>query len=122
STYTPLSSGNHCVKITDDNGCESEVECVDFIVSIPAEPSESVRIEPNPVDETFRIVAPSAGSAPCAVRLLDMCGHEVMRQVFSSIAELREARFQVTNEPAGVYFVVVDLGTNAPLILKLVKI
>ncbi|MFM8569453.1 MAG: hypothetical protein ACKOB6_07620, partial [Candidatus Kapaibacterium sp.] len=122
STYTPLSSGNHCVKITDDNGCESEVECVDFIVSIPADPSESVRIEPNPVDETFRIIAPSAGSAPCAVRVLDMCGREVMRQAFSSGEELREARFQVTNEPAGVYFVVVDLGTNAPLILKLVKI
>ena len=120
-SYRPAKSGNHCVKITDDNGCQSEVECVDFIVSVSPETSESIRIEPNPVDETFRIITPATGSAPCFVRVLDVCGREVMRQAFSSAEALTEYRFRVANEPAGVYFVVVDLGTNTSLVVKLVK-
>jgi hypothetical protein len=55
------------------------------------------------------------------VRVLDVCGREVMRQAFSSAEALTEYRFRVANEPAGVYFVVVDLGTNTSLVVKLVK-
>jgi hypothetical protein len=129
SAYEPTKSGNICVKITDENGCSSEVECVDFIVSVDESGGESgsgsiaaqTRIEPNPVDESFRVVLSDAGSWPCTVRILDLQGVECARTSFASAQELSAHRFSMNGKASGVYMVAIDIAGGRSIVLKVVK-
>ncbi|MFN9776644.1 MAG: VPS10 domain-containing protein [Candidatus Kapaibacterium sp.] len=129
SAYEPTKSGNICVKITDENGCTSEVECVDFIVSVDESGGESgsgtiaaqTRIEPNPVDDSFGVILADAGLVPCTVRILDLQGVECSRASFASAQELSAHRFSMSGKASGVYMVAIDISRCLSIVLKVVK-
>lgn len=67
-------------------------------------------VYPNPSNGTFKVSIRSVVSDHFAISIFDTNGRSISKQTFSSLVELNNYQFNLTNEPTGIY--IIKLYTN----------
>lgn len=120
ASFTPGQSGQYAVMI-NENGCTATSSCYSFTmnnVNIVANHQNSIKLYPNPTNQHFNISFEES-QEQVQIRLMDVSGRVLQEQYYDQF--LQEEWSLAASAPAGMYIVSVQVGTQAPVHLKLIK-
>ena len=100
-----LAAGNHCVTVTDNNGCETNT-CVTLtdpvITGVVGQTEISLNIYPNPANELFTIEMELPQTIEMTIAMYDLAGSIVFTANREAAGHYKE-NFDVTKLAAGMY-------------------
>lgn len=125
SIFAPGSTGTYAVRVTW-NGCVYTSPCVRFVGSSVllsnstaiASTENNIQLYPNPTNGHFTI-SMEESQEQVQIRLMDVSGRVLQEQYYEQF--LQEEWSLEASAPAGMYIVSVQVGTQAPVHLKLIK-
>ncbi len=122
SSYTAKSTGTYCVRITDQNGCRSDLSCSNIVVGVDDLESASIlRLEPNPADTYIRIHSTLSVRSLVRLSLVDERGRELFSNTLHSASDLNGYRIDLSSVAAGAYTFIADVDGSMVVVRKVVK-
>ncbi|MEM7037185.1 MAG: LamG-like jellyroll fold domain-containing protein, partial [Bacteroidota bacterium] len=104
NTFTPPTSGDYYVIVSDSNGCVSDTAMSFMFVNIDAGISHSIRIFPNPNNGEFQVSVPANAGEAVQIQVMDIQGRVLRSNVMTHISNgYWEEVVQMETVPAGVY-------------------
>jgi hypothetical protein len=117
-TYTPNSSGNYAVIVTNYNGCADTSECVAFILTaIKNDIFKEMKVFPNPTYGTVNIDFGRLVDQ-CVIRLTDVVGNIVLQQ---AVNNQTTTKLNIDNVANGIYFLYLRSKNNDETVYKILK-
>ena len=117
-TYTPQSSGNYAVIVTNYNGCSDTSECVAFILTaIKNDIFKEMKVFPNPTNGTVNIDFGRLINQ-CVISLIDVVGNIVLQQ---AVNNQTTTKLNIDNVANGIYFLFLRSKNNDETVFKILK-
>ncbi|QIX62449.1 T9SS type A sorting domain-containing protein [Hymenobacter sp. BT18] len=80
-----------------------------------------ISVFPNPGSGDFQLLLDNAQRGPVVLQVLDAVGREVRREAFVKPGSRVQRPLQLTDLPAGLYLVRIQIGASAPTTSRLIK-
>ncbi|QQR97682.1 MAG: T9SS type A sorting domain-containing protein [Sphingobacteriales bacterium] len=117
-TYSPDSSGNYAVIVTNYNGCADTSECVAFILTaIKNDIFKETKVFPNPTYGTVNIDF-GRSLEQCVIRVTDVIGNIVLQQ---TVNNQTTTQLSIDNVANGIYFLYLKTKNNDEMVYKILK-
>ena len=117
-TYTPTSSGNYAVIVTNYNGCADTSECVAFtLTAIKNDFFKEMKVFPNPTSGTVNIDFGRL-QEQCLISLTDVVGNIVLQQ---TVNNQTTTKLNIDNVANGIYFLYLRSKNNDEIVFRILK-
>ncbi|MBC7885308.1 MAG: T9SS type A sorting domain-containing protein [Saprospiraceae bacterium] len=105
-SFQPAVSGSYGVRLTDSNGCKSESDCFDVVVTETDNPTlgDKILVYPNPTSDFFTIVNHTEYNTT-SVTFINSAGHE-----YKVITNGQTEKISTSALPAGNYLIEIIAG------------
>ncbi len=119
--HTALVSGAYYVLVIDENGCESQSEIIDVIISSLANHAiiEGLKIYPNPVVDILTVEYDNLQNNITNLNVFNELGMNISR--IENTIQSNKVTVDVNSFPAGIYYLEVILDSGARSTSKFIK-
>jgi hypothetical protein len=121
-TFTPSTSGNYYVQVTDVNGCTANSSNIEFTATGTGDENDlfSLNIYPNPNNGQFTIEADLGTSTDVTLVVKDVLGRELMQPERIETTTTFRRSFDISHLSNGVYYVHI-IGSEGFTVKSVVK-